>query len=86
MNEDTDKLEDVCIDRPLWLTEVIYSVWRHINRFWELEFVVNLASRHCCDIKVESLQIKDEMVWDVFQTGPARTLSGTTPKDLDGVM
>jgi hypothetical protein len=86
MNEDADKLEDVCIDRLFWLAEMIYSIWSHINGFWELELVVNLASRHCCDVKVESLEIKDEMVGYVFQTSPARPLSNTNLKELEWIM
>ena len=86
MNEDADELEDVCIDWLFWLTEMIYSIWSHINGFWELELVVNLASRHGCDVKVESLEIKDEMVWYVFQTSPAHPLSSTNLKELERPM
>ena len=75
VDEDANQLEYVWVDRLIWLTEMFDGIWSHINPFREVVLIINLASRHSRDVKVESLEVKYEVVWYVFQTGPAKAMS-----------
>jgi hypothetical protein len=51
------------------------SIRSHVNPFRKAVLIIDLASRHSRDVKVESLEVKYEVVWYVFQTGPAGVMS-----------
>lgn len=75
VDEDANKLEYVGVDRLIWLAEMFNGIWSHVNPFRKAVLIIDLASRHSRDVKVESLEVKYEVVWYVFQTGPASVMS-----------
>lgn len=66
VDKDANKLEYVWVDRLIWLTKMFDGIWSHVNPFRKAVLIIDLASRHGCDVKVEPLEVKYEVVWYVF--------------------
>ena len=70
MNEDSDKLEDVFGLVFAKIAQMIDGVGPHVDLVGECKIVVDLAPLHRPEVEVEALQVEDEIVRYVFETGP----------------
>jgi len=67
MDEDAHKLERVWRDSIFRIAERFDIVWCHIDRLGESKLIVDFAPSHRRDIKIESLEVEDQMVGNVFE-------------------
>lgn len=55
----------------------------NINSLWELKQIVDLASSHICQVEVEPLQVENQIVRNIFQTGPNALNMGEDVEQLE---
>lgn len=64
------KVKDIFLVRLVRVAQVIDMVSVDVDVWWELKVVVNFASTEVGQIKLETLEVEDEVVWYFFEARP----------------
>ncbi len=66
MDEDSNKFEHIGSGRVFWVLEGSNMIWGHVYFAGKLESVVDFAPQATPDIVVETLEVENQIVWDVL--------------------
>jgi hypothetical protein len=69
VHEHTNKVEHVRFFCFAWVTEMVDMVGAYVNGWWELEMIVDLPTAKIGQVELEALQMKNEVVGHLFETG-----------------
>lgn len=69
MDKNAYELKGVRIGRVTSIAQKIDGIRCHVDRLRKMKFVIYFATRHRGDVKVEALEIEDEVIGYVLKTG-----------------
>ena len=68
--EHTNKIEHIRFFWFAWVAEMVDMVCADVNGLWELEIIVDLLTAKVGQVEFEALQMEDEIVGHLLETGP----------------
>ena len=48
---------------------MLHLIWTHVDLGRERKIVVDFASLKSTEVEIESLQMKDQIIWNIFEAG-----------------
>jgi hypothetical protein len=74
VNKDTSQLKVIRVGGLVGVSQMLNSVWSHVDVAWKRELVVDLASEHGYHVEIKALEVENKIVRDILQACPLHSI------------